>query len=210
MAVDPPTAPAATPSAEKRTDSGEHAAADKASVTIRGSTFTWRWSGVARAAVIAMAGLPALIMAIRAPSKGDVAAESKKQATEQATGVKKEVNKEVNKGIIEQADLQQQLARMAAAIQTLEQARQASAPAPAAPVAPGQPKPRRRRLDAETAKKVAAATADLTAIQAHAKAKPKPKLLPVEPPQPAKDQVQTPAPAPAQQAPNGAAGGANP
>lgn len=195
----PPNAPAGG-----KTDSGEHEAADKFVANVKGFTFKGRWSGVARAAVIVMSGaavsVPALVVAIRAPSKAEVSAKVQEKAEEVLVATAKPIDDHKD----ELTTIRAELARLATIVAFYEKERAAAAAAE-----PERRQARRQRHDPVTAKKVAAAAQDLKLIAARAAAPAPlsaPKTLPSDAPQ-----VQQPqAPAVPQKPQNGAAGGANP
>ena len=193
MTASPPPVPTTT-----RTDSGDHA-------TIRYGKFSgsWRWSGLSRGLVIPVVmSLPALFIALRAPSKGDVDAKVKQVETAveataetKAEEVRQATAAPIDNHADELATLRAQVATLAGAIELYSKL----PPAPAPPVA-GQSKGRRRR---EIAKQVKAAVTDLKAIQVRAATEPAPLTAPKAPP------PEAPKDGAAQQKPRDG-GGANP
>ncbi len=190
MAVDPPTSMPGAPPAGGRLDSGEHAAADKSTLQIGRSRFTWRWSGVARAVVIVMSGaavsVPALIVAIRAPSNAEVSAKVQQKAEEVLAATAQPIDNHAD----ELARTRAELARLATIVSFYENERKTLA------ADPSQHTPRRKRRGAEIEKKVAAAAQDLKLITARA-SEPAPlsapKTLPGDAPKEAPPQQQVPA-----------------
>ncbi len=174
MSTSNPTPPASVPEST-RTDSGEHAAADRATARIGKATFQWRWSGVARAVAIAAPTLVSLVVAFRAPTKGEVKAEVTKKAEDVLEATAKPIDNHAD----ELTRTRAELARLATIVEFYEKERKTLA------ADPTQHTPKRQRRGKEIEKKLAAAATDIKLITARRYEPPPlsaPKALPGDAP----------------------------